>query len=150
MLKEHVPKRQLPNSTLALRQSQERGQMDGGEQCARDLMCSGCSWTTSGPSGPASRLGQNVQSSQLLPNEEWCEPAHPMALGTALHQSQLVAMVRLRGLGCSKGRGEVGRHMLGLGSAPLSGLEDPVVPSASLAQQDSAYLLYVKKASAFM
>lgn len=102
MLKEHVTKRQLPNSTLVLQQSQEKGQMDGTEQCAQDLMCSGCSWTTLGPSGTATRLGQNVQSSQMLPNEEQYEPAHPMALGTTLHRSQLVATVKLRSLGYSE------------------------------------------------
>lgn len=51
--------------------------MDGREQCAQDLMCIGCSWTTLGPSGPATGLGQNVQRSQLLPNEEQYELAHP-------------------------------------------------------------------------
>lgn len=50
-------------------------------------MFSGCSWTTLSPSGPATRLGQNVQSSQLLPNEEQYEPAHSVAPGTSLQES---------------------------------------------------------------
>lgn len=55
---------------------------------------------------------------------------------TVLHRRQLVAMVRQRDLGSSKGRVEIRRHMSGLPSALLSNLEDPVVPSTSLAQQD--------------
>lgn len=39
--------------------------------------------------------------------------------------------------------------MSGLPSALLSNLEDPAVPSTSLAQQDLTHLLYVKKAVAF-
>lgn len=38
--------------------------------------------------------------------------------------------------------------MFGLPSAFLSNLEDPAVSSTSLAQQDLAHLLYVKKAFA--
>lgn len=34
-----------------------------------------------------------------------------MALGTVLCRSQLVAMVRLRGLGSSKGKVEIRRHI---------------------------------------
>lgn len=53
------------------------------------LTCSGRSWP---PLCPQAWLGQDVQSSQLLPNEERYEPAYPPALGTALqeghHQSQ--------------------------------------------------------------
>lgn len=84
--------------------------MDGREQCAQDLMGSGCSWTTLGPWGPATGLDQNVQSSQLLPSEEQYA-AHPVALGTVLNRSQLVTTVRLRGLGGSKARVEIRRHM---------------------------------------
>lgn len=71
------------------------------------------------------------------------------ALGTLLHRSQLVAMVRLRGLGSSKCGVEMRRHMSRLPSAILSNLEDPVVPIASVAQQGLPHLLYVKKAFVF-
>jgi hypothetical protein len=70
------------------------------------------------PSGLAARLGQNVQSSQSLPNEEQYEPAYLPALGTALHRSQTAATVKLGVLGCNKDRAEVGETCAGTRTHP--------------------------------